>query len=460
MGTRYSSTTVSSYNSSPPADDGSTTAANKVTWATIKTKLGDPLNSWATALNSAVLNALDFSASAITGTYTTVASDNARVLQCAGTFTLSLGDAATLAAGWCTTVKVISGTVTIGRATGGNTLDGVAANIVLKAGQSATFAVNQTANGFNCISSNPVLTDTTDPTKQLSFSLSGLTTATTRTLTAQDASGSVALTSEFAYGALLGTSGRLLLPRNYIDGFMLTTASTTTYDIGAGSGADFTNAGNIIGSAISAKSQNSWVAGSSQGGKLSAAAMANNTWYYWYAIWKTVDGTVDYGFDVSTTPTLPSGYSLYRYIGARKTASGATTWDTFIQHGDDVFWSTPPALDQNGVGTTANRTMVTLNVPAVKVNWFGHARAIGGASAQLGIYFTDPAVADVAAQTTGGTPLSSIAASSPGTANVEAIGQVRCWTNTSSQVGVRVTNATPVIQIVTIGFTDPRGKSV
>jgi hypothetical protein len=40
----YTDVTVSSYDSSPPIDDGTVTASNKIAWATIKTKLGDPLN--------------------------------------------------------------------------------------------------------------------------------------------------------------------------------------------------------------------------------------------------------------------------------------------------------------------------------------------------------------------------------------------------------------------------------
>lgn len=50
----YSSVSVSSYNASPPPDDGSQTTANKVTWAGIKTKLTDPLNTFASAVNSAI----------------------------------------------------------------------------------------------------------------------------------------------------------------------------------------------------------------------------------------------------------------------------------------------------------------------------------------------------------------------------------------------------------------------
>ena len=47
----------SSYNQSPPADDGTQTAANQVFWATIKTKLGDPLKTFIENVNSAVSSA-------------------------------------------------------------------------------------------------------------------------------------------------------------------------------------------------------------------------------------------------------------------------------------------------------------------------------------------------------------------------------------------------------------------
>lgn len=53
----YSSQSTSGYNSSPPSDDGSATEANRVYWATIKTKLADVLKTFAEAIDSAVLAA-------------------------------------------------------------------------------------------------------------------------------------------------------------------------------------------------------------------------------------------------------------------------------------------------------------------------------------------------------------------------------------------------------------------
>lgn len=50
----YSKPSISGYNASPPADDGSEVAANEIKWATHKDKLGDPLKTYADAVNDAV----------------------------------------------------------------------------------------------------------------------------------------------------------------------------------------------------------------------------------------------------------------------------------------------------------------------------------------------------------------------------------------------------------------------
>lgn len=52
MSSPYNSTSVSGYNANPPPDDGTSVSTNLVTWAVIKTKLGDPLNTFATSVNS------------------------------------------------------------------------------------------------------------------------------------------------------------------------------------------------------------------------------------------------------------------------------------------------------------------------------------------------------------------------------------------------------------------------
>ena len=57
MGTKYSTVTISGYNSSAPSDDGSTTEANKVKWSTIKTKLNDPVKTRTDSMDTALIAA-------------------------------------------------------------------------------------------------------------------------------------------------------------------------------------------------------------------------------------------------------------------------------------------------------------------------------------------------------------------------------------------------------------------
>lgn len=55
----YTGPTIAGYNASPPPDDGSTTASNKLEWAKHISKIGDPLVTFAEAINTAVNNAFN-----------------------------------------------------------------------------------------------------------------------------------------------------------------------------------------------------------------------------------------------------------------------------------------------------------------------------------------------------------------------------------------------------------------
>ena len=48
----YPGTSVTGYNANPPPDDGTTVPTNLITWAGIKTKIGDPLDTFASAIDS------------------------------------------------------------------------------------------------------------------------------------------------------------------------------------------------------------------------------------------------------------------------------------------------------------------------------------------------------------------------------------------------------------------------
>jgi hypothetical protein len=124
----FVSPTISGYNSSPPPDDGSQTSQNEVTWAGTKTKLADPIKTYADAINAnaAAAFAKMFGAdiSSISTNYTVASTDQGKLLACSGTHTISLPAAATIAKPFCLIIKNVgTGTVTIDP-NGSETIDG------------------------------------------------------------------------------------------------------------------------------------------------------------------------------------------------------------------------------------------------------------------------------------------------------------------------------------------------
>lgn len=99
MGSPYTSVTVTGYNLNPPADDGTQTEANRVKWATIKTKLGDPLNTYAASQNSAISTAFGkvLGGGGVTSTainYTVQSSDQGKLVRASvGSITITTPDA-------------------------------------------------------------------------------------------------------------------------------------------------------------------------------------------------------------------------------------------------------------------------------------------------------------------------------------------------------------------------------
>jgi len=154
MGTKYVTVAVSGYNASPPADDGSQSASNQVTWANNINKIGDPIKNALTTMNSELVTAMDKSARLITSSDTAVAGDHDKIIQVSSTtspaISVTLSDAATMAAGYIVTINNQSSTygVTLLRATGADTIDGVAATNVIPVNASWSFAVNSAATGY------------------------------------------------------------------------------------------------------------------------------------------------------------------------------------------------------------------------------------------------------------------------------------------------------------------------
>jgi hypothetical protein len=151
MGSKYSSQSVSGFDSSPPVDDGSATEANKVKWSTIKNKLASPLKTHAEAINTALVTALDKSCRAVTANDAAAASDHEKTIQVnTSSVTITLADAATMAAGYTVSVaNNSSGNITVALATATDTIDTVTNTTqTIFPNETRRYIVNAAATGY------------------------------------------------------------------------------------------------------------------------------------------------------------------------------------------------------------------------------------------------------------------------------------------------------------------------
>lgn len=246
MGTRYSANSINGFNSVPPSDDGAQVQSNKVIWATIKTKLADPIKTLAEAIDSDLQTHFNVGPNAYTSNQTLGASHYNQIIQVSGaSVTLTLSDAATLGAGWyCWIVNTdSSNSVTLARATGADTINGSAANYTIGAGQAIKVFVIAAANGFRMLGNNFVGGAFPSGTKML-FQQTSAPTGWTKDTTHNDkalrvvsgtasSGGATAFTSVFGSGK---TTGSHTLTLAEIPSHTHTFASNQVYDGAGGTG--------------------------------------------------------------------------------------------------------------------------------------------------------------------------------------------------------------------------------
>lgn len=153
MGTKYTSVSVSGYNSSPPADDGSQSASNQIKWSTIKSKLPDPIKTAVEAINSGLATAFDYSARSITTSDSALSTDHMRTIEIAPTVssvvTVTLSDAATMGASYVVGLCNRSNfTALVTRATVSDVIDNTATAVSLLPLQTVGYKVNALTNGY------------------------------------------------------------------------------------------------------------------------------------------------------------------------------------------------------------------------------------------------------------------------------------------------------------------------
>jgi hypothetical protein len=309
--------------------------------------------------------------------------------------------------------------------------------------------------------SSPILKDSNfrvsgsaDKTKRVALEVDGLTTATTRTLTVQDADGSISLTSEFNYATPDSTSGRLQYPLGYISGLIQANNvadATNDIDISAGVCRDASNTHNIILSAITKRSDAVWAVGTNQGG-LDTGVVGNNDYYIW-AIKRSDTGVCDVLFSLSSTaPTMPANYDFKRLIGWFKRGGGTiAAFKAYEADGGglDYLWNSP-TLDINLLNTltTARRTdavKVPLNFSVV-----AHLNVLLDDGSLNGAYIYCPDQADLAPSDTVA-PLNSIRTS---VINQPACQTMSIRTSATGTIAARsLVASVNSYLVVTMGFT-------
>jgi hypothetical protein len=166
MGSKFASVSISGFDASPPADDGSQTASNLVSWATEKSKLATPLKTAIESINTGLVTAFDYSVRQITSSDNSVATDHMKCVEIAPTVTtavvVSLGDAATMTNNYRVFVKNSSGrNQTLALVTAADTLDGTAnGTLTLPPNSGVMVQTNATPNGYLVVSTygkNPIV---------------------------------------------------------------------------------------------------------------------------------------------------------------------------------------------------------------------------------------------------------------------------------------------------------------
>ena len=235
-----------------------------------------------------------------------------------------------------------------------------------------------------------------------------------------------------------------------IFGLTLSTAgSSATFSIAAGSASDKTNSDSLILAAALSKTTSAWAVGSGNGG-LDTGAIANSTWYHVHLIKRVDTGVVDALISTSATaPTMPTGYTLSRRIGAIQT-NGSAQWVKFQQDGDRFYRL---QIGDYTISGTFAATLRTLSIPlgiVVQPMLSLTTQAVNNTSTTVQVAPAADAtlLAFIGGQYEG-------AAAEGSTSYTPSVGPP---SNTSSQLYFAVPNYSSTGTIATVGWIDRRGQ--
>lgn len=179
-----------------------------------------------------------------------------------------------------------------------------------------------------------------------------------------------------------GGGGSAALPTRYWQGYTHSNSvgsPNTVIDVSAGSARDSTDTADLVNASGSINCATVGANG------LDAGSLANNTWYYTFAIATAGGATALLASTSATAPTLPATYTKFRRIGSFKT-NGSAQILAFTHVNDQWWWSSSPRdVNTTALGTT--RTLFALSVPRVQGVWARYAATvINAAAVSVSIY--------------------------------------------------------------------------
>lgn len=236
------------------------------------------------------------------------------------------------------------------------------------------------------------------------------------------------------------------LPLLHKEGMTLSFGGVTQLDIDEGEARDATNAEDIrLTTAAFNKTLSAFVAGSGNG-SLDTGSIATSTWYNVFIIKNITSAAVDVLISASMSPTMPSGYTVRRWIGAILT-DGSSQITEFTQEGGEFLWDVVPTLD---IDIATFGTVATLFAVTVPDNIIIHAIVNIRVEKALGTqyYFYSPGISDQAASPSA-SPLGQFQTG----ANVNnALGQLTIRTNTNQEIKGVTDRASCDLKIATVGW--------